>query len=151
MICVVLEAGYARLYPLTEYFPSPLLNTNENTILDRLLDDIYNARVERYVVVSNHKFIEYFNQWAVSKKLWAPITVLCSGLASNQTDMSLAAGELKLDDGLFVIAGDNVLDLSLTKFIEFAKRTDIKTGCDADSGNIIAWLCEQTTKGARAL
>ncbi|MDD4773984.1 MAG: sugar phosphate nucleotidyltransferase [Eubacteriales bacterium] len=140
MICIVLAAGCAaRLYPLTEYFPNPLMNIHEETILDWLMDDIYNARVERYVVVSNHKFIEHFNQWAASKKLSVPITVI-------DTDTRFAAEELKLDDELLVIADDNVLNLSLTKFIEYAKSSGIEEGCD-----FIAWLCKSQTEGTRAL
>ena len=41
MVCVILAAGYAtRLYPLTEYFPKPLLEVGGRPILDWLIEDL---------------------------------------------------------------------------------------------------------------
>ena len=69
MKCIILAAGYAtRLYPLTENFPKPLLTVGDKTILDWLLDDLNTAGlVEEYIVVSNHKYAEAFEQWAAQK------------------------------------------------------------------------------------
>ena len=66
MKCLVLAAGYAtRLYPLTENFPKPLLEIKGKTILDWLLDDIDSSGlVDEYIVVSNHRFIGFFEDWA---------------------------------------------------------------------------------------
>jgi glucose-1-phosphate thymidylyltransferase len=129
MICIVLAAGYAtRLYPLTENFPKPLLDVRGKPILDWLLHDIDRAgEITRYGVVSNHKFVVHFEKWANAKMLSAPITVLDDGSASNETrlgavkDIQFAIESLKLDDDLLVIAGDNVLDFSLTHFMRYAK------------------------------
>ena len=65
MIVIVLAAGYAtRLYPLTENFPKPLLPVNEKPILNWLLDDLEeHEEITGYVIVSNHKFIGYFEGW----------------------------------------------------------------------------------------
>ena len=126
MKCLVLAAGYAtRLYPLTENFPKPLLKVGDKTILDWLLEDIDTAGlVDEYVVVSNHRFAPHFQAWAAAHAL--PITVVDDGTSSNETrlgavrDIQFAIDELKLDDDLLVIAGDNVLDFSLTRFMRFA-------------------------------
>lgn len=66
MKCLILAAGYAtRLYPLTENFPKPLLCVGDKTILDWLIDDIDGAGlVDEYVVISNHKFAQHFQEWA---------------------------------------------------------------------------------------
>jgi glucose-1-phosphate thymidylyltransferase len=62
-----------------------------------------------------------------TKPLSAPITVLDDGSTSNETrlgavrDIQFAIESLKLDDDLLVIAGDNVLDFSLTRFMRYAK------------------------------
>ncbi len=58
MICLILAAGYAtRLYPLTENFPKPLLDVQGRAVLDWLLSDVDRIEgIEKYVVVSNHKF-----------------------------------------------------------------------------------------------
>jgi glucose-1-phosphate thymidylyltransferase len=129
MICIVLAAGYAtRLYPLTENFPKPLLEVKGKPILDWLLDDIDSAQeVNHYVVVSNHKFVSHFEKWAEAKGLSASITVLDDGSVSNETrlgavkDIQYAIESLHLNDDLLVIAGDNVLDFSLTRFMQYAK------------------------------
>lgn len=126
MKCLILAAGYAtRLYPLTENFPKPLLKVGEKTILDWLVDDIDTAGlIDEYVVISNHKYAPHFTAWAAEKK--QKITVVDDGTESNETrlgavkDIQFAIEQLKLDDNMLVIAGDNVLDFSLTRFMRYA-------------------------------
>ncbi|MFA5561530.1 MAG: nucleotidyltransferase family protein [Eubacteriales bacterium] len=133
MKCLILAAGYAtRLYPLTENFPKPLLTVGEKTILDWLIDDIDAlGAVDEYVVISNHKFASHFQKWADRKK--QKITVVDDGTSTNETrlgavcDIQFAIDELGLDDDMLVIAGDNVLDFSLTKFMTYAQKK--KTSC----------------------
>ena len=128
MKCLILAAGYAtRLYPLTENFPKPLLAVGEKTILDWLVDDIDTANiVDEYIVISNHKFANHFENWAKTKM--QKITVVDDGTDTNETrlgavkDIQFAIESLNLDDDMIVIAGDNVLDFSLTKFIMYAKE-----------------------------
>ncbi len=127
MKCLILAAGYAtRLYPLTENFPKPLLKVKNKTILDWLVDDIDTlGEVDEYVVISNHRYAHHFEEWAVSKN--KKITVVDDGTNTNETrlgavkDIQFAIEQLKLDDDMLVIAGDNVLDFSMTKFIAYAK------------------------------
>jgi glucose-1-phosphate thymidylyltransferase len=133
MKCLILAAGYAtRLYPLTENFPKPLLEVQGKTILDHLIDDIdAMGAVDEYVVISNHKFAHHFENWAKNKM--QKITVVDDGTSSNETrlgavrDIQFAIDTLSLDDDALVIAGDNLLDFSLTKFIAYAQ--DKKTSC----------------------
>lgn len=133
MKCLILAAGYAtRLYPLTENFPKPLLKVRDKTILDWLIDDIDSlGLVDEYVVISNHKFAEHFSSWAAEKT--QKITVVDDGTSSNETrlgavkDIQFAIEKCSLDDDMLVIAGDNLLDFSLTKFMRYAK--DKGTSC----------------------
>ncbi|MBQ3252742.1 MAG: nucleotidyltransferase family protein [Oscillospiraceae bacterium] len=126
MKCLILAAGYAtRLYPLTENFPKPLLKVQEKTILDWLMDDIeQSGEVDEYIVISNHKFAHQFDAWAKDKK---KVTVVDDGTESNETrlgavkDIQFTIEKLGLDDDMLVIAGDNLLDFSLTRFIRYAK------------------------------
>lgn len=128
MKCLILAAGYAtRLYPLTENFPKPLLSVGDKTILDWLVDDIDTAGLcDEYVVISNHKFAHHFRDWAAKKT--QRITVVDDGTESNETrlgavrDIQFAIDALGLDDDMLVIAGDNVLDFSLTRFISYARE-----------------------------
>lgn len=125
MKCLVLAAGYAtRLYPLTENYPKPLLKVGEKTILDWLIDDIDTADlVDTYVVISNHKYAHHFESWAKKKK--QKIVVVDDGTSNNETrlgavcDVQFAIDKLGLDDDLLVIAGDNVLDFSLARFVAY--------------------------------
>ena len=125
MKCLILAAGYAtRLYPLTENFPKPLLKVGDKAILDWMIEDIDRAGVvDEYVVISNHKFAGVFEEWAAGRR----ITVLDDGTTSNETrlgavrDIQFAIEQLGLDDDLLVIAGDNLLDFSLVRFIEYAR------------------------------
>lgn len=61
------------------------------------------------------------------------ITVIDDGTSTNETrlgavkDIQLAVEKLNLTDDLLVMAGDNVLDFSLSKFVEFAKEKN--TSC----------------------
>lgn len=133
MKCLILAAGYAtRLYPLTENFPKPLLEVGGKTILDWLVDDIDTAHaVDEYVVISNHKFAHHFDAWAKTRP--QKITVVDDGTTTNETrlgavcDIRFAMEKLALDDDMLVIAGDNVLDFSLTSFIAYA--VEKKTSC----------------------
>lgn len=128
MKCIILAAGYAtRLYPLTENFPKPLLPVGGKPILDWLISDIDSSdEVDEYIVVSNHKFIEHFNSWAQKSK--CNISVIDDGTVSNETrlgavnDIVLAVDKCGIDADCLVIAGDNVLDFSLCKFIDYAKE-----------------------------
>ena len=133
MKCLILAAGYAtRLYPLTENFPKPLLEVKGKTILDWLVDDIDTlGAVDEYVVISNHKYAHHFEAWAKTKK--QKITIVDDGTVSNETrlgavkDIQHAIDTLGLCDEMLVIAGDNVLDFSLTELIRYAKEK--QTSC----------------------
>ena len=133
MKCLILAAGYAtRLYPLTENFPKPLLTVGDKTILDWLIDDIdTSGEVDEYIVISNHKYAHHFDAWAKTKA--QKISVVDDGTDTNETrlgavkDIQFAIDKLGLDDDMLVIAGDNVLDFSLTKFISYANEKN--TSC----------------------
>lgn len=147
MKCLILAAGYAtRLYPLTENFPKPLLEVAGKPILDWLIDDMNKTGlIDQYIVISNHKFAPIFQQWANASSLTAnrspltvnrssltanrsPLTILDDGTTSNEgrlgavRDIDFAIDQLKLDDDLLVMAGDNLLDFSLGAFIRYAKE-----------------------------
>lgn len=127
MKCLILAAGYAtRLYPLTENFPKPLLKVQDKPILDWLIDDIeLCGAVDEYIVISNHKFAHHFDNWAKGKK---KVTVVDDGTESNETrlgavkDIQYTIEKLGLNDDMLVIAGDNLLDFSLTRFVAYAQR-----------------------------
>lgn len=133
MKCLILAAGYAtRLYPLTENFPKPLLKVQGKAILDWLIEDMEKSGViDEYVVISNHKFAHHFESWAKEKP--QKVTVVDDGTSSNETrlgavrDIQFALDALNIREDVLVMAGDNLLDFSLTKFIAYALEK--KTSC----------------------
>ena len=133
MKCLILAAGYAtRLYPLTENFPKPLLKVQGKAILDWLIEDMDRSGViDEYVVISNHKFAHHFDAWAAEKK--QKVTVVDDGTESNEPrlgavrDIQFALEQLDIHDDVLVMAGDNLLDFSLTTFINYALEK--KTSC----------------------
>lgn len=137
MKCLILAAGYAtRLYPLTENFPKPLLKVGKKSILDWLVDDmVENTDIDEFVVISNHKFVKCFEEWKKNKKKTRQfiITVIDDGTNTNDgrlgavKDMQLAIKKLDINDDLIVMAGDNMLDFSLSKFVKFAREKN--TSC----------------------
>ena len=132
MKCLILAAGYAtRLYPLTENFPKPLLEVAGKPILDWLIDDMnQTGLIDEYIIISNHKFAHIFQDWADKRNLMFndKCLILDDGTSSNETrlgavkDIQFAIDQLHLDDDLLVMAGDNLLDFSLSGFINFAKE-----------------------------
>ena len=78
MKCLILAAGYAtRLYPLTENFPKPLLKVGEKSILDWLVDDLVDTTdIDEFVVISNHKFAQHFENWKNNKMVQAPMKLV---------------------------------------------------------------------------
>lgn len=137
MKCLILAAGYAtRLYPLTENFPKPLLQVGEKSILDWLVDDLVETTdIDEFVVISNHKFARHFDDWKENKVRVRPyeITVIDDGTCTNETrlgavkDIQLAVETRNLSDDLLVMAGDNVLDFSLSSFVSFMRERN--TSC----------------------
>jgi glucose-1-phosphate thymidylyltransferase len=126
MKCLILAAGYAtRLRPLTDNFPKPLLEVGGKPILDWLVDDIAaTGKVDGFVVISNHRFARIFEDWAAGRP--DDIKVVDDGTSTNETrlgavrDMLFAIDTLGIDDDLLVIAGDNLLDFSLSGFIDYS-------------------------------
>ena len=126
MKCLILAAGYAtRLRPLTDNFPKPLLPVGGKPILDWLVEDIAaTCKVDGFVVISNHKFASIFEKWSASRP--EDIRVVDDGTSTNETrlgavrDIQFAIEALDLEDDFLVIAGDNLLDFSLSEFLEYS-------------------------------
>ncbi len=129
MKCILLCAGYAtRMYPLTENFPKPLLDIKGKPLIDYLIEDLEETNlIEEYIVVSNHKFIDFFYAW-MNKHSNKKITVLDDGSTDNDNrlgavkDIWFSIENASINDDILVLAGDNLLDFSLKGFIDFSKE-----------------------------
>ncbi len=131
MKAVILAAGYAtRMYPLTLNFPKPLLPVGGKSIIDWLYDDIRASGIDEIFVVTNHKFYPAFLEWSRERE---GIFVFDDGTESNETrlgalrDIEYVIASARIEDDIFVLAGDNVLDFSFSSFLSYAKEK--KTSC----------------------
>ena len=129
MKLLILVAGYAvRLQPLTLNTPKPLLPVGGKKMIDRIIDRTAPINsIDAIHVVSNHKFFQNFVEWQKSHKDGVKILLVDDGTETNDTrlgairDMELAIREGSIDDDLLVIAGDNLFEMDLNKFLKFAK------------------------------
>lgn len=131
MKAVILAAGYAtRMYPLTLNFPKPLLPVGGKSIIDWLTDDITASGINDIYVVTNHRFYPEFLVWSEKRK---GVFVLDDGTESNETrlgalrDIEYVTESAGIDDDIFVLAGDNVLDFSFSSFLSYAREKN--TSC----------------------
>lgn len=127
MKLLVLAAGFAtRLWPLTKNRAKPLLDVAGRTVLDRLLEPALRIDgLDEMLIVTNARFVEDFRAWSETCGLSIPRHVLDDGAQSADelrgalADLALGLDELARDeDGLFVIAGDNLLEFELAPHAE---------------------------------
>jgi glucose-1-phosphate thymidylyltransferase len=124
--CVILAAGYAtRLRPLTDDMPKHLLPVGERPMLDWVLDRVRQVDgVDEVHLVTNSRFAPAFEDWAAENG----VVVYDDGTTSNEDRLG-AVGDLRLaieeggleDDELVVLAGDNLFDFSLLRFVEWSR------------------------------
>jgi glucose-1-phosphate thymidylyltransferase len=122
MNCVILAAGYAtRLRPLTDDIPKHLLPVGDRPMLDWVLDRVREVEeVGGVHLVTNSRFAPTFARWASSHG----VVVHDDGTTSNEDRLG-AVGDLGLvidaagleKDELLVLAGDNLFELSLPRFV----------------------------------
>jgi glucose-1-phosphate thymidylyltransferase len=120
---VILAAGYAtRLRPLTDDVPKHLLPVGGRPMLDWVLDRVREVEeIDALHLVTNSRFAPAFRSWAETQS----VTVHDDGTSSNEDrlgavgDLRLAIGEAGLDDELLVLAGDNLFEFSLPRFVEW--------------------------------
>jgi glucose-1-phosphate thymidylyltransferase len=124
MKTVILAAGYAtRLRPLTDEIPKHLLPVGDRPMLDWVLAKVREVdEVDGVHLVTNSRFASAFARWAESNG----VVVHDDGTTSNDDRLG-AVGDLRLvieaaglsDEELLVLAGDNLFELSLPRFVEW--------------------------------
>jgi len=127
MKAIILAAGYAtRLYPLTKDFPKPLLPINGRPIVDYIMDKIYEVGIKEVYLVTNHRFVDSFQEWADGKE---GVKVIDDGTLSNEdrlgaiADISLVVENEGLDDDIIVFGGDTLITFSLNDMLDMLKKT----------------------------
>ena len=129
MNVIILAAGYAvRLEPLTLTTPKPLLEIAGRRIIDRLTDKIAGLGGDSPVtIITNAKFFDKFALWKNGSGYKGKISLVNDGSTNNDNrlgairDLMLATDSVGSDEDLLVIAGDNLFDFGLDRFVKFAK------------------------------
>jgi len=130
MKSLILGAGYAtRLYPLTRSRPKPLLDIDGKPVIEYILDPIEKIEgLDEITVVVNHKFYSHFERWRKSYRSSKPLVLLNDGSTHEGNrlgaigDMRFFIGERKITEDLLVVAGDNLFDIDLRPFVQFAQK-----------------------------
>lgn len=130
MKSLILAAGYAtRLYPLTLNRPKPLLIVGRKPAIEYIIERIEEIEeVDEILVVTNAKFFKQFKGWRKTFSPKVPLKILNDGTASEESKLG-AVGDIdfvikreKIADDLLVIGGDNLFELGLREFVDFAKH-----------------------------
>ncbi len=129
MKALILAAGYAtRLYPLTKNLPKPLLKVGDNKVIEHIISKIESVKdIDEIFIVTNEKFYPEFNKWLNNYKSSKKIEIISDGTLSNEDrlgsigDIEFVVKSKALQDDLLVVAGDNLFEFSLNKFVDFFK------------------------------
>ncbi len=129
MKSLILAAGYGtRLYPLTLDKAKPLLPVAGRPAVEHIIDRIDEVEeIDGILVITNEKFYKRFQAWQNKFSSKKPIKILNDRTRIEKDrlgaigDIDFVIKEQKLDDDLLVIAGDNLFELGLREFIDFAK------------------------------
>ena len=130
MDAIILAAGYAtRLYPLTENTPKPLLNVAGKPIIEHIIKKLEEiSAIGRVYIVTNSKFEQHFREWLKNFNAEKPIEIINDGTKSNEDrlgalgDINHVINAKNIDNEIFVVAGDNLFELSLADVVAFFKK-----------------------------
>lgn len=140
MDALILGAGYAtRLYPLTKNKAKPLLPVGGVPIIERICRQLAGLQdLQTIHIVTNHTFADQYDAWLRdygARRMPPPLLALYDDQTSTPEDRLGAIGDLRfvidragLQDDLLVIAGDNLIDGSLTPFVESAQSRGTTVG-----------------------
>lgn len=137
MKCLIPAAGYAtRLYPLTRDRPKALLEVAGKPMLDWIIEKVDPVReIDHIYIVTNEKFAGSFQAYAEKAEYDTPITVISDGTKSEEDrlgavgDIIFAMDNLKIDDDLLILAGDNMFEFPINRLLnKFNERRSYVVG-----------------------
>ena len=139
MKLLILAGGYGtRLYPIIKDTPKALLEVCGRPLIDHIIDKFATIKdLEEVCVVSNEKFVQVLQSWAVAKNVIScPIRVISDGTRTPEERLG-AIGDilfvLERESGPsdWVVAGsDNLFDQDVTDFVDTARHRmpDVSVG-----------------------
>jgi glucose-1-phosphate thymidylyltransferase len=133
MKCILLCAGYGtRLYPLTKTIPKPLLAIGNETIADKIVKKIcLIPELTEIIVVSNNKFYDHFLSWSKKLELGEIALTILNDESNDDTDKLGAIGDLflatnvnSIHEDVLIVAGDNLFEFDIIKFVNHFKENN---------------------------
>jgi glucose-1-phosphate thymidylyltransferase len=130
MKCILLCAGYAtRLYPLTLDMPKPLLQIAGKPMVEHILEKIEKVDdIDEVLIVTNNKFFNDFRNWRRKNSFSKPIKILNDNTNSGEDklgavgDIGFVIKEEKIEDDVFIVAGDNLFKFDLRRLFDFFRE-----------------------------
>ncbi|MGL4790869.1 MAG: hypothetical protein ACRCW1_05600, partial [Anaerotignaceae bacterium] len=84
--------------------------------------------IDMVYVVSNHKFVDQFQDWAKNLTYETPVKVIDDGTDTEETrrgaigDIIFTLEKENINDELVIIAGDNLFTFSLKEYFDYYKN-----------------------------
>ncbi|MFH1612357.1 MAG: galactokinase [bacterium] len=136
MKALILCAGYAtRLYPLTFNTPKHLLSIANKPMINYIIEKIQKIdEIDSIYLVTNEKFYHQFKDWAKTITSQKKIKILNDKTQYDSKklgaigDINFVIDKEKIKDDLLIIAGDNLFELDLKKFIDFFNQKGTSIG-----------------------
>jgi glucose-1-phosphate thymidylyltransferase len=131
MRAVILAGGFAkRMWPLTRSVPKPLLPVAGKPIIEYILEKLLEIEEIGNVYISiNKKFEQTFEKWAEESGFGDKVSIITEPTMREEQKFGAigALGFLLLNeeikDDLLVVAGDNLFDFDVGKFIKSGKES----------------------------
>lgn len=132
MKALILAAGYAkRLWPLTLEQPKSLLKVGNKPMIEYITEKLEEIRaVDEIYIITNNKFYKHFLKWASGYKGEKKIEIINDGTMTEEDklgavgDIHYAVKQKKVDDDIFIIAGDNLFDFDIFKLVDKSEENN---------------------------
>jgi glucose-1-phosphate thymidylyltransferase len=130
MKVLILAAGYGtRLYPLVKDTPKALLEVQGKPIVDYILENAKGIKnISEIVLVTNDKFFKTFQSWKEAHARTFSNIHIINDQTQTSEDRLGSIGDIQhvlevhpFDEDLLVVGGDNLFDVSLNGFADFAR------------------------------
>lgn len=126
MHAVVLAGGFAkRLWPLTKEMPKPLLSVAGKPIIEHILEKLDNIEgIDKVFISVNQRFEPHFREWLRGADFAKPLEIVSEPTTCEEDKLGAVGAlgfllkEKGISDDLIVVAGDNLFDFDMKKFVD---------------------------------